>query len=106
MDLSVLEGFVVEENGVVVRSGQKETWRLRLKRETVGLWRWGTTLPILWLREMRLFCGVTCGQSQKIKKSGGCLGWSVVVAVEETEREEEAAEGKAWVEKLGNGCCS
>jgi hypothetical protein len=47
MDLSVLEGFGVEENVVVVRSGQKETWRLRLKRETVGLWRRGTALPIL-----------------------------------------------------------
>ena len=30
-----------------------------------------------------------------MKKSGGCLGWSVVIAVEEIEGEEEAAEGKA-----------
>lgn len=82
----MLEGFSVEEKGVE---------DLRLKRETVGLWRRGTTLPIIWSWDMRLFCGATYGQLQKMKKSGGCLGWSVVVAIEETEGEEEATEGKA-----------
>jgi hypothetical protein len=35
-----------------------------------------------------------------MKKSGGYLGWSVVIAVEETKGEEDAAEGKASVMKV------
>jgi hypothetical protein len=34
-------------------------------------------------------------------KNGGCLGWFVVIAVEETEGEEEAAKGKASGGKAG-----
>jgi len=26
----------------------------------VGLRRWGAALPVLWLGEMRLFCGAAC----------------------------------------------
>jgi hypothetical protein len=36
-----------------------------------------------------------------MKKSGGCFGWSVAIAVEETKGEEDPAEGKASVLIVG-----
>jgi hypothetical protein len=35
-----------------------------------------------------------------MKKSGGCLSWSVALAVEETKGEEDVVEGKASVLKV------
>uniref|UniRef100_U7E2R8 Uncharacterized protein n=1 Tax=Populus trichocarpa TaxID=3694 RepID=U7E2R8_POPTR len=41
--------------------------------------------------------------SPKMKKSGGCLGWSVAVAVEETEGEADVADGEGAAAAGGLG---
>jgi hypothetical protein len=38
-----------------------------------------------------------------MKKSGGCLGWSVAVAVEETKREADVADGEGAAAAGGLG---
>jgi len=48
-------------------------------------------------------CGAACGRLQKMKKSGGCLGWSVAVAVEETKREADVADGEGAAAAGGLG---
>jgi hypothetical protein len=57
-----------------------------------------------WRRELSVWVAAKAGV-QKMKKSRGCLGWSVAVAVEETEGEADVAdeEGNATAGGLGFG---
>jgi hypothetical protein len=65
------------------------------KKETVGLRRWGAALPVLWLVEMRLFCGAACGRLKERELglstvSRSCRCWRSVREIREFER------GEVW----------
>jgi hypothetical protein len=57
-----------------------------------------------WRRELSVWVAAKASV-QKMKKSTGCLGWSVAVVVEETEGEADVAdeEGNATARGLGFG---
>jgi len=44
---------------------------VRPKKETVGLRRWRTALPVLWSVEMRLFCCVAWWRPALMETEGG-----------------------------------